>query len=437
MDFGIILIYVMSYFGLFTGIYFLLTLFENKNKIKKNLPFNFNFPSVSIIVPAFNEEKTIAKTLKSLLNLNYPKDKLQIIVVDDGSTDKTYKIAFEIKKRYKAKNLEIYKKENGGKGTALNYGLKKAKGYFVGALDADSFVDKNALLNILPYFYIKDYKHKLIENKKVMAVTPSLKVYEPKSILQRIQMIEYMIGIFLRKVFSFLGSIHVTPGPFTIYRKEFFEKYGYYDENNITEDIEIALRIQKNNFEIENSINAYVYTVAPYNFKPLLNQRLRWYLGFIENVLNYKELFSPKQGNLGLIVLPSAFISVFLLIVMFFYTLYKFFETTIKNLINYYNINFDLLKIFKINTDLFYINLNGYILISFITLIISLVILIISSKISKENINIKRNYLLYILFYWMLFSIWWLYAIFAKIFGKNITWGKKKYEKQKSISEGN
>ncbi|MEM2131061.1 MAG: glycosyltransferase, partial [Candidatus Woesearchaeota archaeon] len=392
--------------------------------IKKNLNNFKRFPYVSIIVPAFNEEKTIAKTLKSLLNLNYQKEKLQIIVVDDGSTDKTYEIAFEVKKKYKAKNLEIYKKENGGKGTALNFGLKKAKGYFVGALDADSFVDKNALLNILPYFY----------NENIMAVTPSLKVYEPKSILQRIQMIEYMIGIFLRKVFSFLGSIHVTPGPFTIYRKEFFDKYGYYDENNITEDIEIALRIQKNNFEIENSINAYVYTVAPYNFKPLLNQRLRWYLGFIENILNYKELFSPKQGNLGLIILPSAFISVFLLIIMFFYTFYKFFETTIKNLINYYNINFDLLKIFKINTDLFYFNLSGYVIISFITLCLSFLILLISVRLSKEKVNIKRNYLLYILFYWMLFSIWWLYAIFAKLFGKNITWGKKKYEKQKNIN---
>ncbi|MEM3373886.1 MAG: glycosyltransferase [Candidatus Woesearchaeota archaeon] len=420
MDFGIILIYVISYFGLFTGIYFLLTLFENKENIRINGLNYHNLPIVSVIVPAFNEEKSIAKTLKSLLDLKYPKNKLQIIVVDDGSTDNTYNVAMSIKKRYNAKNLEIYKKENGGKGSALNYGLKKAKGVFVGALDADSFVDKMALLNILPYF----------KNKKVMAVTPSLKVYQPKSILQRIQMVEYMIGVFLRKIFSFLGSIHVTPGPFTIYRKEFFDKYGFYDENNLTEDIEIALRIQKNGFEIENSIDAEVYTVSPYHFKPLLNQRIRWYLGFIENVYNYRKLFNPEHGNLGLIVLPAAFISVFLLIVMFFYTIYKFLESTVKNLINYYNINFDLLRLFKINTDTFYINFSGYVLISFITLILGLMIFFIAKIMSKENLNIKRNYLLYTLFYWMLFSFWWLSAIFLKISGKGLIWGKKKYGKK-------
>lgn len=409
MQFGDILIYTVAYFGLFTAIFFLLTIYENKHKLR--VPKISKYYKVSIMVPAYNEEKTIKKTIKSLLNLDYPKDKLEILVIDDGSTDNTYKIA----KQFEGKNLKVYTKKNEGKGATLNFGLKRCSGELVGGLDADSFVTRNALKHIIGYF----------DDKDVMAVTPSLKIYRPKKILQKIQMIEYLIGIFLRKVFAFLGSIHVTPGPFSIYRKVFFDEHGGYDENNITEDIEIAFRIQSKKYIIENSETASVYTVSPSSFKGLLRQRIRWYVGGVQNAINYRHLFGTKHGNLGLFILPGSFISVFLVVVSMFYFLYKFIETTSRNLINYYQIKFDLLTLLDFKFDSFYLNISTVMLLSILSLIASIVIIYTAKKMSKENTKIKKSYIFYLIFYWVLFGFWWLISLIYKLFGKRIEWRRK------------
>ncbi|MBN1503141.1 glycosyltransferase [Candidatus Woesearchaeota archaeon] len=410
MNFGDILIYSVCYFGLFTAFFSLFTIYENKHRIKN--PKAKAQPGVSIIIPAFNEEKNIEKTIKSLLALDYPKEKIQIIVIDDGSTDSTYNMA----KKYSKRGVEVYKTTNQGKASALNFGLKKAVHPIVGALDADSFADKNAIKRMVGYF----------NDKKVMAVTASLRVYKPKTFLERIQMIEYMIGIFLRKVFAFLGSIHVTPGPLSLYRKSFFKKYGGYDEANLTEDIEIALRIQKKGYEIENSVDADVYTIAPYRFKPLFNQRLRWYLGFLENVFNYRELLNPRFGNLGLIILPASFISVLLVISVLFYLLFITLKDILKSLLNFINVGFDLMKIFKINFDLFYLNLGGVFLLTLVSLIMGIAIIMLAKRLSKKKESIKSHFIVYTVVYWILFGVWWIGALFLKITGLRLRWGEKK-----------
>jgi len=406
MDFGVFLIYVGSYFGLFTAIFFLITLLENKNEKKYRLPKEL--PKVSIIIPAYNEEETISKTIESLLNLNYPKKKLEIIVVNDGSKDKTLEVA----KRYEEKGVRVYSKKNGGKGKALNFGLKKASGTLVGCLDADSFVEKTSLKKIIPYF----------SNKNVMAVTPALKVSKPENFFQKIQMMEYLIGVFLRKIFSFLNSIHVTPGPFTIYRKEFFDTYGGYSENNLTEDIEVALRIQKNNYVIENSTEANVYTNAPNTFKGLYRQRIRWYTGFLENVYDYRELFSRSYGNLGLFILPIAFISILLIMVSMIYFSYKFVYNSVQNYLNLQAIDFDFFRLFNFNLNNFYINLSAVIILSIVTFIIGLIILLMAKKMANEKTRLSISYALYLFFYWFLFGFWWFMAIFYKLIRKKVSW---------------
>ena len=408
MQFGDVLVYVLSFFGLFTALFFLLTLMENKHELKS--PKSKRLPRVSVIVPAYNEEDTIARTIKSLLNLDYPKDKLEIIVVDDGSTDDTYKIA----ERFKG--IELFNKENEGKGIALNFALKICKGEFVGALDADSFVEKNSLRNMVGFF----------EDEEVMAVTPSLKVYQPKRLLEKVQQIEYLIGVFLRKIFAFLRAIHVTPGPFTIYRKKFFDKYGGYATDNITEDIEIALRIQSKKFKIENSVDANVYTVAPYNFNVLLKQRLRWYLGFINNTLDYRDLFGIQHGNLGIFILPASFFSVALVIVSLFYFVYIFVtRTIIQNVKNISSINFDISSLFKLNLDIFYFDVSTIVILSFFSLLVGVFMIYVAKRISKEKSSIKANYLFYLVMYWFLFGFWWITAFTYKILGKGIKWGNK------------
>lgn len=413
MNFGDALVYAISFFGLFTSFYFLLILFENRKSLV--LGETKVFPTVAIIVPCYNEENTVAKTLKSLLNLDYPKDKLEIIVVDDGSTDNTSKVVSEFIKENSAKNIKIYTKKNGGKYTALNLALKKTNAEFVGALDADSFVDSQALKRIIPYFH----------KRTVVAVTPSMKIYSPKTFLQKVQSIEYMMGIFLRKVFAELGSIHVTPGPFSIYRKSFFERHGYYREAYHTEDIEVALRIQKNNYVIENSIDSYVYTVGPTNFKVLYKQRLRWYYGFINNVIDYKELFSRKHGNLGLFILPSSFISILFVIISLFYVIIKQFDSMITHFQNLMAVHFDVFKLKWFTWDLFFVNTNAVAIISLVTFFLGVFIIFISKKVSGEKNSVSFSYILYMLVYWFLFGFWWFMALIYIIFKKKTVWGHK------------
>ncbi len=167
MEPGYIILYISCYFGLFTSILFFLAFFENRDALKN--PALKHFPKVTVAIPAYNEEKTIAATIDSVLALDYPKEKLEIIVVDDGSTDNTLQII----KQYGGKGVKIFHKENGGKGSALNFALAKANGEFFTCLDADSFVDPDCLKKMLGYF----------ENKQVMAVTPSLKIWNPRGTL--------------------------------------------------------------------------------------------------------------------------------------------------------------------------------------------------------------------------------------------------------------
>lgn len=407
MNIETILMCVIAYFGLFTALFFLTTILENAKNLK-NPPLK-RYPTVTIAVPAYNEGENISKTIKSLLRLDYPKNKIDIMVIDDGSTDNTYDAARKIK----ASNLMVYRKKNGGKATALNLALRKCRTEFFGALDADSFVKPSALKKMLGYFD---------EDAKVVAVTPSLKVWKPKKFLQKIQTVEYLLGIFLRKSFALLGGIHVTPGPFSIYRKKFFDKYGGYDEHNLTEDIEVALRIQHLNYEIENSLDAEVFTITPTRFMPLFRQRLRWYVGFINNVWRYKSLFNLKN-NLGIFVLPAAFISVGLVIITMVYTIYRFSTMAVASLLKFAAIDFDITGMINLKPDIFLFNFDGLTLLMWSAVVLGILIVISAKKFSKEKTRIKYLYIFYVVFYWLLFGLWWSAAFACKLIRKKIRWG--------------
>jgi cellulose synthase/poly-beta-1,6-N-acetylglucosamine synthase-like glycosyltransferase len=250
--------YVFLFASLNFEVFLLITYFENRLDIEKKndltLPGLKKYPSVTIIVPCWNEETTVSKTVYSLLNLDYPKNKLKIMVVDDGSTDRTWQVVQKFKNN---PQIELYTKKNGGKYTALNYGLSKTKTDLVGCLDADSFVDKDALREIVTCF----------QDKEIMAVAPSIKLWKPKTVLELIQKIEYGFGIFTRKMYHYMQAVYITPGPFSIFRKEVFQNLGPYKHAHNTEDIEIALRMQKNGYKIAHAHNAIIYTIPPKTIK--------------------------------------------------------------------------------------------------------------------------------------------------------------------------
>ncbi len=408
-----VLIYISLFIGLFTLVYYLLGFYSKK----KEDTVLIKEPMVSIIIPAYNEEKTLAKTVDSVLGLNYSMKKLEIIIVNDGSKDNTLKIAKEYATKHK--NIIVIDKENGGKATAMNLGIKVAKGEYVISFDADSMVTKDALKYALPYF----------SDPKVMCVTPSMKVYNPKGIYQRVQAIEYDQGIFLRKAFSNINAIHVTPGPFSIYKKEFFDKYGGYDELNITEDMEIAMRIQSLNYRIENSPKSLVYTVAPNTFYGLLRQRRRWYFGMIKNLMMYKYMFGKKYGELGIFIFPLAIISTFMIMFITTYYIFKSIAENIKELTLYSTIGFDYatnisFRWYSIYLSFYRFISENIILFGGFFLIISISILLITNKKVGGDKPIRTfiSYIFFMFFYSVLFTFWWGISIIYALTHKEIKW---------------
>lgn len=407
-----LLIYFLVFFSLFNIFFILITLFEKPVK-KKKYSIKKKLPIVSIIVPAYNEEKNIQKTLKNLLKINYPKNKLDIIVVDDGSTDRTYEIAA----RFKCEYLRVYRKKNGGKGSALNFGLKKAKGNVIATLDADSFPEKDALLKMLPYF----------EDKRVMAVTPGMLAENSKNFIERIQHAEYLFGVLIRKIMANINAVHVTPGPLSIYRREFFEKHGLFDEKNLTEDTEIALRIQKNNYKIETAMDAKVTTIVPKNFKDLLKQRRRWYRGFLENTIKYKELFNFLNYGFLSLILVFAYLSIIVNFAYISYLGFKNFEIVRDSIRSFGLIGFEILSPSLIKADAVYEGIYNYFsnpLVIFgifgMTIIISLLIF------TKKTIRMKKgvflNVIVFMFFYVFIYTFFWIYTIINKITGKKEKW---------------
>ncbi len=407
-----IIIYASIYIGLVATMFYVLSYLSDTKK-KREFFTDDELPFVTVIIPAYNEEKSIARTIESIIKSDYPEDKYEVLVVDDGSKDNTLKIA----KKYASKLVKIFHKENGGKASALNYGINKCKGEFVFSMDADTFVNPQSMKSMIRYF----------KNPEVMSVTPAMLIHKPKSILQRIQHVEYLLGLFLRKTFAALNAVYITPGAFSAYRKTFFDKYGGYDVGNITEDLEMSIRIQYRGYKIENCPEAAVYTLAPSKFKTLLIQRRRWYYGLIKNLARYRGLLSKKYGDLGLFVIPISLISIFFAV---FITVYLFFKTLIsvqKDFLFYSSINYDFSGLLNINfhvieRTLFLFFSNPTVLfIGFFVLMLGFYIWYATKKVGKFS-GLIFNLPLFFLFFAILFGFWWVISLFYLIFAEKIKW---------------
>jgi cellulose synthase/poly-beta-1,6-N-acetylglucosamine synthase-like glycosyltransferase len=405
-----VVIYISLFLGLYYQIFLLITFFE-KSADKHGLGLaNVNspeLPTVSIIVPCFNEEKTVEKTVLSLLKLNYPKEKLNIVVIDDGSTDSTYSTA---QKLTKFENVKVFTQKNGGKYTALNFGIKNANTDVVGCLDADSTVHEDSLLKMIPYFNIRD----------VVAVTPAMKACKPKTFFQRMQNTEYNIGIFVKRVMGQLDAIHVTPGPFSLFKKDIFEKIGYFRHAHNTEDMEIAFRIQDHRYRIANCPTAFVYTITPPTFRKLYKQRIRWTYGFLKNAYDYRHMFMrSKYGHMGMLTLPFAVFSVVVVLLIFANTVYHVLSYVVEHIQRYLVAGFE----FKmINFDLFYLNTHSIVLLTIAMFCGTLTIMALAWQMTEGKIRIGRDIIYFVAFYGFLAPIWLIKASYNAILSKGPSW---------------
>lgn len=255
------------------------------------------FPSASVIIPCYNSAKTIDRCVESVFALEYPR-KLQVIVVDDASTDATKQKLLQLKKRFPS--LEIMRHpRNQGKARSLNLALTKAKGEIVACIDSDTYPARDALKRMV----------RLFNNERVGAVTALVCVEKPRNFVQKIQEIEYYVAFgFWHTALAELDGLIVTPGPMSIYSAAALEKIGGFDEDNITEDMEIALHLQSAGYKIRLTTDAVVRTDVPDSWAKLFKQRLRWLRGKIFNGRKYRHmLFNSKYGDFGRFVYPVSF----------------------------------------------------------------------------------------------------------------------------------
>jgi len=366
-------------------------------------------PSVTILVPAFNEEKHIYKCLKACLSLNYPKDKLKIICINDGSTDNTLKEC----KRINDKRLRIIDKKNTGKADSLNYALRFVKTDYVSTMDADSFPSKNYLKLGMGEF----------GNDAIVAVSPALKLNTAKTLMQKIQWMEYVFSIYLRKLFAILDCQYVLPGPGSIYKTQVLNEVGGWDKNSLVEDTELAFRLQEKGYKMENSIKSYVYTEAPESFSGLFNQRIRWYRGYLQTTIKYAKMIGkPKYGNLGLYVLPVNILWYFVMSFMFFLPAYLFIKNAYDSL---YIISLVGLEMPKLTFAFDLISISSFSYYMLFLFAVGIAVMFISLHSSAERTNLgarKVHYLGYLFIYPILYTLFWLAAILFELLKREKKW---------------
>ena len=279
---------------MFIAVYFLtlhaLTFLQNKKEIFGYHPIKKN-RTVSLLIPAYNEESSIRETVEAVLNIDYD-NLIEVIVINDGSTDNTGKIARELEKEFQ--KVKLFDKPNSGKADSLNQAVKIANGELIAIVDADSFPSRDSFNKMLGYFDDED---------DVGCVTTRILVRNPRNMVQRLQSIEYKVIAFSRKIFDFLDAVYVAPGPLVIYRKSSLQKIGGFDVKNMTEDIEATWHLSFENYKVRMSFLPSVKTVSPDTWRKWIKQRVRWNIGGIQTVLKYKKHFLRK-GMLGYFILP-------------------------------------------------------------------------------------------------------------------------------------
>ena len=260
--------------------------------LKRKRQYNTATLRISIIVPAYNEEKTITSTIQSLQKLVYPN--YEIIVVDDGSTDQTYQKAIQTQNS----QTRIIHQQNKGKPNALNTGITQSSGDIILTVDADTTLHKDALTKIANHF---------ANNPKIGAIAGNVKIKREPTFINTLQSAEYATGINLvRKAQSVLGCVLVVPGPIAAIKKEAIQKTGGFSEETFAEDFDITLAILKAGYRIEYEETSIAYTDAPKNIQDLFKQRRRWYRGMIQVLDKYKNMYlNPKYGLAGTIGIPN------------------------------------------------------------------------------------------------------------------------------------
>jgi cellulose synthase/poly-beta-1,6-N-acetylglucosamine synthase-like glycosyltransferase len=340
-------------------VYFVLLLLSyiNVNKqVKlwklKNMSLMFKkgmLPSISIVAPAFNEEKTVIESVNSLLNLEYPD--YELILVNDGSTDQTLerlikvynlkRVDFVYHEKIETKSVRgvytsislprliVVDKENGGKGDSLNVGINISKKEYFCGIDADSLLEGDALLRLASMTLDQGIETPALGGNILPINGTSVNngqikdVKLPRGILGKLQTIEYTRAFKAGRLgWAQINGLLIISGAFGLFRTErviraggYLTKSGMFHRDTVGEDMELVVRIARSmkeenlKYKICYSYNANCWTEVPEELNSLKKQRYRWHKGLIDNLdFHSKMLFNPKYGVNGLISMPYFFV---------------------------------------------------------------------------------------------------------------------------------
>lgn len=298
-------------------------------------------PPVSILVPAYNEEHTVVENVRALLSLDYPSH--EIIVINDGSTDGTLKRLIDgfglkpidliyrplIKTRPvkgfhvnpAIPNLTVIDKENSGKADSLNAGINMARSPYFCCVDADTVLEKDALLRLIrPVIESRD---QVVACGGILRIANGCTIQKgqirnvalPPDLLSRLQIVEYLRAfLFGRASWSAFNGLMVIAGAFSLFHKKSVREVGGYSLNTVSEDMELVVRLhrimrkRKAPYRIVFVSDPIGWTEVPTNIRMLRRQRMRWHMGLAESLfMNIRMLLNPNYGRIGLLSMPYQF----------------------------------------------------------------------------------------------------------------------------------
>ena len=292
--FGVVSVAFMSLSSL------VLALVNQYRQSRRALPQAPSTPVLmTVVLPAYNEEKVLAKTLAALARTDYPR--FEVVAVDDGSSDDTWGVLTDFASVWP--RLHAFRQEtNGGKAAAMNYAIARARGEVIVTLDGDTVFEPQTIGTLARHF----------ADPRIGVVAGQVKVGNRRNVLTAWQSLEYISGIGVtRMAEGLVGAITVAPGACAAWRTRAIEEAGGYSSLVLADDCDLTLTMHRLGYEVILDNEAVAWTEAPMTVRALARQRLRWTFGLLQAFRHHRGMvLRPRYGLLGMVILPYALLSI-------------------------------------------------------------------------------------------------------------------------------
>lgn len=337
--FNLMIIYMLFLFIRLVG--HLLLSFANRffSKVAEKIDY---YPLVTVIIPCYNEDKVINNAAKSILGMSYPN--IEILIVDDGSSDETIEVIALLEKKGKIRAIH---QENAGKAQALNRAISEAHGDFILCMDADSVLNSDAIEIGIKYFE---------RDERVAAVAGNVEIGNINNMITSFQKLEYIAGLNLFKTAqSFLNSVIVIPGPIGLFRKSVLLEVGGYRSNTYAEDCELTIRILMAGYKTVHDGDLVAVTEAPEDLNSLISKRYRWTRGIIQAIReNAIWLIRPHKNIKNFLIIVYMILeSIFFPVANFLFGMFSIAHTLINSSHNFVGYFFYQLVVLDVTVTLF------------------------------------------------------------------------------------